>query len=116
MIYLANAFSLGMLPPRKSKVEVRPITVNHVRFRLRNFPWTSIIGHPATAQILSELLETPIPYNRQAIQLNLDDEVIVFQIAVRLPARAELSETEVKEIVEKGLWDFRLVKVVEMGD
>ena len=86
MIYLTNAFSLQMLNlERVNYIEVTPITQKEVK-KLLNNGFISIIGHRDTANILSNVLNLIVPYNRISIKLNLEDTLIVAQlIGGRLP-------------------------------
>ena len=113
MLYLANAFSLNMLSSDEVRavVYVHTVGADYVRTRLQSEEWISVIGHPATAQILSRILSTAVPLNREPITLSNDDEVIVFQLHRRLPPATELTESELNEIIESGDYSFKLLRV-----
>ena len=109
-IYLLNAFSLGMLAPSAfapgrgafgggaATVMIEPITVERARELLQRHDFISAIGHESTAQLLSELLGLPVPVNRVAVQLQLGDAAIVFQLLSRLPEGKILTKEELAEI------------------
>lgn len=86
MIYLANSFSLQMLNlERVNYLEVIPLELEEVK-KLLNKGFISIIGHRDTANILSNVLNLIVPYNRISIKLNLEDTLIVAQfVGGRLP-------------------------------
>lgn len=97
MIYLANAFSLQMLVMDDwgATVHVVPLTGDDTRRLLRQ-GFVSAVGHPDTARLLSDLVETPVPFNRISVALGEGDTLIVAQYqgprleegATRLPMGA----------------------------
>ncbi|MEM3345773.1 MAG: DUF1874 domain-containing protein, partial [Thermoplasmata archaeon] len=97
--YLANAFSLSMLEGDRNIIEVKEIQPEEI---LKNFgEMNVIIGHEATAQIVSEILGIPIQVNRSQIKLNRFDELFVFQLLERIPEGKILSHEELKQIKHK---------------
>jgi len=116
MLYVANAFSLGMLGPLGPAgltIKVRPMTVEEVKEVLSSTSFTSAVGHESTAAILSTLLGLPVEARRVAITLSPGDRVIVFQLAVRLPEGAVLTAEEVLSLYREGKASFVLVEVQE---
>ncbi len=114
-LFLANTFSLNMLgevPQHGLTIRVRPIHVGDVAGLLMIHNFLSAVGHEATARILSLLLGVEVPFNRMAIKLVPGDQLIVFQLGVRLQEGQILSEEEVKSLYEQGLASFYLVEVV----
>ena len=111
MIYIANAFSLGMLHSMPATLRVADIHLPQVRELLSNSQWQSAVGHETTAKLLSQLLGIEIPYNRVQLKLNSGDRVIVFQINKRLPEATSLSEEDLKEILHSSMWSLKLVEV-----
>jgi len=109
-LILANAFSLNMLganlPPQGLTIRVRPISLEEVKEVLKSTSFTSAIGHPSTADVLSKLLGLEIPVNRIAISLSSEDRLIVFQLAVRLPEGAILTADEVLALYQEGKASF----------
>jgi hypothetical protein len=113
-IFLANAFSLQMIPQIEATVKIRKITVEEAKRILQN-GFINAIGHDATAVILSKLLGMQIGMNRISIVLNPGDKIIVFQLMTgRLPTASELSEAQLKEIIDSGKYEFKLVEVLEV--
>jgi len=80
MLYIANAFSLNMLPPHKaSTIFVNPIDRDAARDILKKNDWSSAIGHPDIAAIVSADLGADIPVNRTTLKLGADDTLLVAQ-------------------------------------
>ena len=111
--YLSNAFSISMispLPPTGRTVKVRPISLEEVKSLLQG-GYTSAVGHPSTAEVLTTLLGVEVPPNRVSIALSPGDRVVVFQLAVRLAEGQVLSREEVLALYEGGQASFCLVEV-----
>lgn len=90
MKYLGNAFSINMLDVgRYCIVQVKRIEMADVPHDCK-----SIIGHPATASLLTKMLGYDVPVNRESVMLKKDDELYVAQYSgPRLPEGAtELPE------------------------
>ena len=77
MIYVANAFSLGMilaehLPRVRMVATVRPV--------LAGLEWASCVGHADTAAVLD------VPVSRVSVRLSPGDTLFVAQlVGARLP-------------------------------
>lgn len=99
-IYLANAFSLGMLNTNWAMLYVRELNVEEVKEYLQK-GFTSVVGHESTARLLTQLLNIDVAFNRVEIRLNPGDIIIVFQLQTRLPEGAILSEEQLKAIKYK---------------
>ena len=98
-VYLANAFSLSMVTPPAtlSVVEADEDSVK----RVVASGFTSVIGHDATAKIVSSRLGVPVQVNRVSIQLKPGDLLVVFQLLTRLPEGKILSEEEMRNVQAK---------------
>jgi len=107
-VYLANAFSLGMLGYGYWTVKVKSADLTDVK-RVLKRGFTSIVGHEATANILSRLLGVEVKAERVRVQLNDGDVVVVFQLLQRLPEGKILTEEELENIK----YMFYIVKVQE---
>ena len=81
--YLNNAFSLQMLNCNEIvNVTVTPVTLDEVA----NSNFISCIGHADTANVLSNMLNTNVKFNRCSIKLNKGDVLYVAQLqGGRLP-------------------------------
>lgn len=69
-----------------------------------NQDFISAVGHEATAQVLSKLLEVTVPVNRVAVKMEHGDKAIVFRLLQRLSEGKVLSEEEMESVpYELGL-------------
>jgi len=108
MIYLGNAFSLGMLDVKdKVQLLVKEVTLEEAKGIVTQV--TSAIGHQTTADVLSALLETPIPMNRVSIKLNEGDILYVFQLLTRISEGKILTAEELKILPYK----FYKIQIME---
>lgn len=86
MVYLANAFSLNMLPTPHLPcyLKVQRLTVEQV---LELLPTAkSVVGHVQTAALFSEALGQEIQCRRETVALLVGDRVVVGQYrGPRLP-------------------------------
>jgi len=71
-MYLANAFSLNMIPPALDRgvVRFRRIDVEEVREIFRKNPLESAVGHVDLARIVSQDLGMEVPVHRRSIYLH----------------------------------------------
>lgn len=90
MIYIANAFSLSMLPQEHSvDLRVVPTTADYVRDRLVVAPYVSCVGHAQTAALFTAALGIEVRPNRISVSLSQRDTLFVGQyIGPRLPEGA----------------------------
>jgi len=101
MRYLANAFSLQMVPDG-ADVEIRTIRTEDARDilnienldrgceGLRILTARSVIGHADTAAVVSDILGITIKMNRENIKMEAGDELFVAQVqGGRLPEGAQ---------------------------
>lgn len=58
--------------------------------------WTSAVGHPGTAEVMSALLGAAIPPNRIQVAFEVGDEALVFKLDCRLPEGKVLTAEELK--------------------
>jgi len=88
--YLANAFSLSMIPEGESaNFNSTPIPKVMAEMFLRRDPFQSFVGHANTAAILTNMLGVEVTMNRGDVTLNVGDELIVAQYkGPRLPEGA----------------------------
>ncbi|MEM3260091.1 MAG: DUF1874 domain-containing protein [Thermoplasmata archaeon] len=98
--YLANAFSLSMLK-LPSVIYVREIPKETI-INMQDYI-TSIVGHEATANLLTKILGFEVKCNRVAVTLKKDDVVYVFQLLERLPEGQILTEDQLKNMKYKFL-------------
>jgi len=108
MLYLGNAFSLGMLYHDDTTLKVYGADLITVKGLLQSREWQSCVGHQSTADLLSSLLDTHIPFNRTNVKLQKGDVIIVFQLMQRLEEGKVLSKEELQNLAYK----FYIVEVV----
>jgi hypothetical protein len=85
-IYLANAFSLGMLNHLdKNLIRVEKVATSEVKEILSKSHFISVIGHEGTAELISKKLGLPVSANRIQVKLERGDILVVFQLLQRLP-------------------------------
>ena len=107
MIYLANAFSVGMLPyaemgtPRE--LEITRISAREVFALLHDQPFHSVYGHAGTAWHLSRYLQVRVPVQRKMIRLSPGDVLIV--------ARANLAREDHWDPSRAPKWQFFRVEI-----
>jgi hypothetical protein len=105
-LYIANAFSLGMLPG-EVYLRVKEIDAQTTSEILKSQQFISAIGHESTAKLLTALLGVEVPYNRIQVRLQKGDR-LVFQLLTRLEEGRVLDEDELRRLPHK----FYIVEVV----
>ena len=60
--------------------------------------FASAMGHPETAEVLSELLNSPVPVNRVEYVQQPGEKAIIFKLKSRIPAGTILSRKELEEV------------------
>jgi hypothetical protein len=100
VVYL---FSTGLVPIDWNKynaimVKMTKISIDDVRKILQASKWVSVIGHEATAKVLTQLLGIEIPMNRIVVKMEPWDEGIHFVLATRLPEGRILTEDELRQL------------------
>ena len=105
--FLANAFSLSMIQQPSATLRVERIGKEQFCSEAANA--ISAIGHAGTAQLLSTLCGVPVAVNRVSITLSPGDELLVFQLLVRLEEGKVLSAQEVQQLLSQGKVEFRRV-------
>jgi hypothetical protein len=80
-----------------------PLSIDEARTILAgNF--VSSIGHEASAKLLSQILNMPIPVNRIQIKMQPGDAALILRLLQRLPEGKVLNESELKALdFELGL-------------
>lgn len=61
-------------------------------------PIESAIGHAATAEVLSELLDYKVETNRVEIHQEPEESALVFKLKTRIPEGKVLNRQEIEEI------------------
>ena len=87
--YVTNAFSINMLERAGYNIALRPINIEGVKNLLANETWKSLVGHPDTASVMSNLLGVQIQTNRESVKFSEGWSMIVGQYTgPRLPEGA----------------------------
>ncbi len=81
-----------------------PLALDTARAMLHGHEVISAIGHAATAQLLSDLLERPVAMNRSAVQLQPGDHALVFRLTQRLPEGHILDLDELRALPYEFGW------------
>lgn len=98
MLYITNGFSDSMHRDPTVKVVNYNLTKEKFIEIIHHAQYVSIIGHDNLAEYITELTGVKIRKNRRAINLNYDDEVIVFGLQGRLPEHKTEIELNGREI------------------
>lgn len=94
MYYVMNS----PVMPNNGKYDQSSVTIEKVKFILKNNPFISAIGHQSTADLLSKLTDISIPVNRIAVSLKDGDIMIVFKLKTRLSEGTILNEEELAKL------------------
>lgn len=82
---LVNAFSLNMIRESEALIRIKKVSLEEAREIIAE-GFTSAVGHPDTAAILSDLLGMEVAPNRATITLQRGDKLLVAQyVGPRLP-------------------------------
>ena len=74
-------------------VRLRKASVDEARVVLGG-GFISAVGHAGTAEVLAQLLGTPVPANRITVRMSPGDRAVHFALKTRLPEGAVLSASE----------------------
>ncbi|MEM0143786.1 MAG: DUF1874 domain-containing protein [Candidatus Parvarchaeum sp.] len=117
-IILTSTFSLGMLDNAdNAKLNVKKITIDDARNLLLNNTWSHGIGHPATKQVIQDLLGIELaevdPKNRVKVVLTRTNTLVVFQLlhGSRLPEGHILNDEQLQELVNNDRVAFYQVSI-----
>jgi hypothetical protein len=113
VVYLANAFSLNMLPEDfKGKVFIQRNLLLYQVKALLSEGFENAVGHKGTVELINNLLGLNLSVNRIQVKLDYNDTVVVVQLKTRLEEGQVLSPYQMYQLYEQGMVEFSLVKVV----
>lgn len=108
MITVTNSFSINMLPDGVFyRVSFTNRSAEWVKARLKNHEWQSAVGHKFTANLLSNILGTDIPFDRTSITLDAESQLIVAQYT---GPRLDEGVVVLPEGAAIKFWDVRIIK------
>ena len=110
MIFIGSSFSLKMLNRDNPlmRLNVFPVSLEDVQACIKDMPFKSIVGHPATARVFSELLDVPVEVNRVSYTMKSGDTLVV-----GLPTGERLPEGKILGEDEMGVMDWFIVQLRE---
>ncbi len=94
---ISNAFSVNMLR-EMAFLSFIPTNISDVKFYIQEGELYSIIGHKATADLLTAKLGVEIKYNRENYTRKKDDRIIVCLPSKRLEEGKVLTLEELEQI------------------
>jgi len=97
MLYIGNAFSLGMV---KGDCTLSIKQVSDPTEIMKNNP-ISVIGHQATASYIKAITGFDVAVNRTNLTLESGDKILVLQLLGRLPEGTILTEEELRQVPSK---------------
>ena len=105
MLYVLNSLitPINFQKYPHATIKFKLIATEEAKNLVKTYPFVSAIGHEATAEILSMILETHIPTNRTQVFLEPGDKALHFYLQTRLPEGKILTKNELSEL------PFRLV-------
>lgn len=99
--YINNSFSVNMLERKGQTLKFVPITVQAAKNLMSNHNVSSIVGHADAANIISDILETNVEFNRVNVSFDGNWSLIVAQYTgPRLPE----GTTELPEGAKIEFW------------
>lgn len=111
MFYILNAFSPSMLKDVTATVKFIKVSQAEARavfneigdvWETRRETFTSAIGHEGTAKIVSNILYTEIPFNRQQISLISEDRGLIFTLSFRPEEGKVYDYIELCSLLDEG--------------
>ncbi|MDC8832064.1 STIV orfB116 family protein [Alteromonas gilva] len=76
---------------------IGPVSVPQAQDLLLKHEFVSAIGHQATADLLSAILNVAIPHNRVHIKMKPGDQALVFRLLSRMPDGVILDQHTINE-------------------
>jgi hypothetical protein len=92
-------------------VKIRKASIEEVR-QLLSRGFISAVGHQATADLLTSLLQVPVQFNRIAVKAAPGDVLIHFVLKERIPEGKILSLEELRQLQ----FDFAISQIEEVTE
>lgn len=105
-IMILSAFSLNSLTKFPAEIKVNEISKQETLQIIKDRGFVSYIGHQSTADIISNILQQPVIFNRQTVCISQDSDCIIAQVNLgkRLTEGQILSANEISESSVKFLY------------
>jgi len=108
MLYVLNSATLPLKEGGKYLIKARQLSIQEASEMLKKEPFTSAVGHEATAQMLSNVLGVTIPFNRVQITLQPGDKLLSIILKKRLAEGQVLKTVEELEQIGYTIWLFEV--------
>jgi hypothetical protein len=110
VVYLLNTLVVPIDFEKHPKIKaiIRRASIEEVR-QLLSRGFISAVGHQATADLLTSLLQVPVQFNRIAVKAAPGDVLIHFVLKERIPEGKILSLEELRQLQ----FDFAITEVLE---
>lgn len=102
MLYLMNT---TMMPNPNGTYKSAIVSLQEAKYLVKS-PFTSAVGHSVTSELMSELLDTAIRFNRMTVSLEDGDKMLCLKLKPRLGEGVILSD---KSDLETLGYDFVLI-------
>jgi len=113
--YLVNAFSLNMVNTDRLYMTIDRVNsdkfCSELRERIGNNELQNAIGHDSTMSIVNSLCGVNMNVNRVSVKANDNDQLLIIMIGERLQEGKVLSESEIKEMMNKGKVNFYIANI-----
>ena len=111
--YLLNTLIIPVDFQRHPKVKatIRRASIEEVR-QLLSRGFVSAVGHQATADLLTSLLQVPVQFNRIAVKAAPGDVLVHFVLRERIPEGKVLTLEELQSLP----FDFAISEIEEVSE
>ena len=107
MLYIVGT---AMMPNTVGTYKSNLISLQEAKELVKIEAFTSAVGHSATAELMSDVLNADIPLNRTRISLECGDKMLCFKMRPRLGEGVIIKS---RDILEKIGYNFVLVSYSE---
>ena len=107
MLYVMNT---TMMPNPEGTYKSNLISLQKAKELIKSGDFTSAVGHPATAELMSDVLNADIPLNRMTISLESGDKMLCLKLKPRLGEGVIIKN---KNDLESIGYDFVLIAYSE---